>query len=323
MASILFRAAEASAPSLQPAGALALPVKVETAAWAVSIAGELRVLINHPGVTATTQLRVLPTHGLEPLPSLPIVVAGAADCGQDLLVTGADADGHPLALGVEASGKVAWQSLINGPTPTRWPVPGCVPHPVVVWQTAQDKLEVARCGPGGITHQRSISIGGPPLDVAIGGHSIWSSWPTSSEIQCAEIGEHDVRTVSIAATSPSSIAIGASPKGACIAWTQGSSSFFARIVSEAKPSEPPLALDLVNAVNGTLSIVSGPEPLIWAQRGQLIEGEAPRWISALVLPGDSPLLVEGLVHAVAWWGDGVAVVGSEEIRFLKRVTKAV
>src|SRR5262249_51646021 len=143
MLSFFVHPAGDSVPALQTAGTIALPVAVETSAWAVPVGGEVRVLINQPGSTQTTQLRVLPKHRVEPLPPLPIVVGGAAGCGRELVVTGADAKGLPLVLGVADDGKTTWQTSIDGPTPTLWPVPGCAPQPIICWQTSFDKLEVA------------------------------------------------------------------------------------------------------------------------------------------------------------------------------------
>lgn len=303
---------------LQPAGAIALPVAVETAALAVPFADELRVLINHPSLASATQLRLLSTQTIEQLPALPMVVAAAAPCGQELLVTGADASGRPTVLGVAADGRVCWQHRLNGSVPTLWPVPGCAPQPVIAWQTTLGKLEIANCGASGIEAARSISVEGAPLDVAIGGGAVWAAWPNASEIHCIGIMDQDTRRVGIEANFPGSFALGGCPEGACIAWARGDSAFLARISSEARLTGPPVALELPRAGNVKLAVVCGPEPLVWAQRGEFIEGQEGRWTSALVLPGSSPLIVEGFVHAVAWWGNVVIVIGWEEIRFMKR-----
>lgn len=58
--------------------------------------------------------------------------------------------------------------------------------------------------------------------------------------------------------------------------------------------------------------------LAWAQRIDVLEPRPPCWKNALVAPGEPACRIEGLVHAIAWWEDRVAVVGSSEILVLQR-----
>lgn len=317
---LVFAAAAGSPPpSLSPVAVVALPVAVETAAWAVPVGSELRLWINGPNARETAQLRVLPGRRLEPLPPLPIILAGAASCGGELVVTGSDTRGQPKVLGVATDGRMLWELGIDGPTPILWPVPGCAPLPVIVSQTTPGKIEVAAVGAGGLAERRSLEVGGPPLAIAIGGGATWVVWGDASGIQGVEIGVRGVRAIHIAAPYPGDVAIAPCTEDACVAWLQDRAAFFVRIASDGKPVGPTIPIDLAGASGGRLAIVPGPQPLVWAQRGEALEGEVPRWTSALVLPGAGPpLMVEGLVHAVAWWGEEVVVVGSGELHFLKQ-----
>lgn len=326
MGSLSIHLQSAGASALRTIGAVALPMRVESAAWAVPVGNDLLVLVNQPGTSQTRQWRIrshdasgfdeFESHEL--LPPLPVVAAGAADCGQELLVTGADGRGKAIFLGATPPGQRAWQFEINGPTPIRWPVPGCAWQPVVVWQDAHGALEVAAASAAGLSGRRSIPVGGPPLEVAVGAGAVWAAWRTATAIEVVEIREHDSRSLRVPAAFASDVAIGADAVRACVAWTQADGAFFARLGAQAAPAEPAVSLDLGRARGGRLALIAGREALVWAQRAESSEHESPAWTSSLLLPGRPPLAIDGLVHAVAWWGDRVAVVGAAEIHFLQR-----
>lgn len=303
--------------SFATAGVVALPVVAETAAWVVPFEDELRILINRPGSETTAQLRVLPTRLIEQLPALPMIAAAGCRCGRLLLVTGADRDGRPLVVGVAEDGSINWQVFLRGETPIRWPISTCAPEAAIVWQTEHGKIEVAEVGAGGLVRSRAFSVGGPPLGVAAAGNSIWAVWPETSQIVISEVTKTNVRTVHVHGYSASDVAVGASPEGACVAWASDASAFLIRIAAGGESSQPPVELDLADAAGGTLAVFPGPEPLVWAQRLKLIEGEPPRWTSVLSIPGGTPLVIERQLHSVAWWGDTVVALGSSELRFLK------
>ncbi len=305
-----------NASSLRPVDVLALPLAVETSAQAVQLGEELRILINQPGLKYTTHLRLLPTLEIEDLPPLPLVAAGVAQCADELLVTGADEAGAPVVMRVAADGKLLWQFKLEGASPTRWPAPFCATQSYIVWQTSLDKIEVASCGPNGIVDSRSFSVGGPPLSVAAGSRAVWAAWNDATQIHCLEITEQASRSLRLAATFPNGVAICACSEGACLAWIEAGSVFFTRINSETESAENPIKLDLENA-GGTLSVVSGTQPLVRASRADFDAGEEVEWMNALVLPGKSPVIFKGFVHAIAWWGEMLAVIGWEQIYLLK------
>ncbi|MGH7391043.1 MAG: hypothetical protein ACREM3_16530 [Candidatus Rokuibacteriota bacterium] len=261
---------------------------------------------------------MLDAYRLERLPALPIVAAGVACCDGELMVTGASAAGQPRVVGLAGNGRIVWQHAVPGPLPSRWPVPGCAREPVIAWQTSPGRLELARVDADGIGPRRPVPVGGPPLEIAAGPGAIWAAWADASGIHGREITTGDIRDIHLATSRPSTVAIGACPGGACLAWTLNGSSFLARVVSGMAVPDTAAPLDLADADGGTLAVVSGPEPIVWAQRAETIEGEPPRWISVLVMPGAISIEVEGLVHAVTWWGEAVAIVGAGELIVLKR-----
>jgi hypothetical protein len=290
---------------------------VETTARAAVMPDGLRLLINRPGRGETRQWRVSPAHEVEPLPSLPFVAAGAVWCGKELVITGADAEGRPLAAGTAADGQVTWRVMIEGPIPIRWPIPGCVLQPLIAWQTAHGRLETAEAGPDGIRNQRTVNVGRPPLDLAIGAEAVWAVWPGASGIEGVVIRDREVLDIQVPARFPGSISVGADSAGAGLAWIQENKVFFAPIGLDGKSDTAPMALDLPRAAMCRPTAVPGPRPLVWASYAETNEGEEFRWSSAFVMPGERPLLVEGLVHQVEWWGDKVVLIGTREMRFLK------
>jgi hypothetical protein len=310
--------------TLEPAGALGLPIRVESAAWAAQVRDDLFVLINRPGMSETGLVRVrqhagrIPVYEVEHLPSLPLVSAGTSECHEQLLVTGADATGHAVVLGSTSTGQVAWRLPFQGPRPVRWPVPGCAWEPVLVWQESRSALEVASVVSGGISGRRSFPVGGPPLSISVGARAVWAAWIEPTGIEMLEIRQHDARNLRMPVEFPGDVDIGVNASGTCIVWTQAGAAFFARVGSNGLPAEPPVPLDLGHARGGRLALIPGPEPLVWAQRVGFIESEGQEWTSSLVLPGRASLTIDGLVYAVTWWGDRVAVVGPDEISFLNR-----
>jgi hypothetical protein len=183
---------------------------------------------------------------------------------------------------------------------------------VVAWQASPGALEVARAGPGGIARVRSVPVGGPPLDVAVGGGAAWAAWTERDAVRVAAARDGGVDELRLPARFPADVAVGASAEEAAVAWTEGAGAFLARLAPGGAGA--PAALELGPAAGGTLAVVAGPEPLAWAQRLETREGEEPGAVSALALPGRAPLLVHELVFAVAWWGRRIAVVCAGAVR---------
>jgi hypothetical protein len=290
----------------------ALPDAAETAAYAAAVGGALRVLVNRPRAGVTEQLRLRAGSGIEALAPLPLVAAGAAACGGTLLVTGSDGAGAPLVAGVAEDGRVAWRVGLPGPLPTRWPLPGCAPGPSLAWQTRRETLEVAAVGPEGIGDVRFLPVGGPPLELSMGGGAVWAAWPEPGGVRLAALRGSGVESILLPSAFPSHAAVGAlEGGGAAVAWTEARGTFLARVGPGAGP---PAALDPGPAAGGRLAVVPGPEPLVWVRRREASEGEEPVSVSALVLPGRAPVLVHEPVFAVAWWGRRIAAVCAREVR---------
>jgi hypothetical protein len=292
-----------------------LPVAVQTAAWAVPGPTDLRLFINRPG--ETLQLRVRADRHIEALPSLPVVTAGATRCGTQLIVTASDA-GKPVALGLTDAGTLAWRVEIPGPPPTLWPLPGCAPNPVVLWQTRSGQLEVANVGAHGLSGQHAVAAGGPPLDITTQASSIWLAWADATGVNVAEISAAGARPLHVPAASPAGVAIGAYPGGAFLAWARGASAFSLEIPAGQAPGSSSVAIetDLGTAAGGALNIVSGPRPVLLARRRQDTDGDGARVISALALPGKAPFVTDRMVHAAAWWQHTLVAVGTTELLFL-------
>jgi hypothetical protein len=308
--------------ALRPAGAAALPIAVTTAARALDLGDELRLWINGPDAGETAQLRFRRGRRLDrlpPGPPLPIVLSDAVRCREEILAIGADARGRPLALGVSIEdGSVIWRREIEIPSPLAWPVPGCSPRPVVAWWEPAGTIVVAEIVRTGLGDRHTFATGGPPLVLSRGGKAFWAAWGDADGIHAVALGPGQERVVHLPAPRPSEVAAGLSRDGLVIAWTAGDGAFLVRFDEAGTPAGTPAPLDLADAAGGTLRIVSGPEPLVWAQRGEVVEGEPAHWVSSLVFPGLRPLLIDGLVHDVVWWGEAVVVVGSGELRLFER-----
>ncbi len=307
-------------PSLTPVTAIALPIVVDTAALAISMEDGLHLLVNRPGSVETLHFRVLQSYQVEQVSALPLVGTGVVGCGQQIIVTGADSSGFPQVLCVNLDSKVAWHFEVDDLIPIHHPVPGCTPQPVIAWQRDHGNLEVADCGPAGVIRRGTFRVGGPPLEIAFGHEMIWSAWATPAGIRLAGFGQAGLSS-EIPASFASDLAVGAYPEGVCLVWTQSGTNLFGHVLADGRLAAPLEEINLEGAAGGKLALVPGPEPLVWAQRVEIREGESPDWTSALVFPGSLPIRIDGLVHAVAWWNEVVVIVGSETMHFLRRVSR--
>ena len=112
-----------AAAGLQADGAVALPVAADSAARLLADGNDLHLWINGPDSGTTTWLRLSAQGRLEPFSTLDFTCAGAALCGDLLLLTGADGQGQPLVAGYAPDGGLLWRHRLDGPPPTIWPMP--------------------------------------------------------------------------------------------------------------------------------------------------------------------------------------------------------
>jgi len=306
--------------------ALALPVRVVSAAWAVPVEDRLMVLVNRPGASMTDLFRIarrdvdgLTRYDIEPLQPLSFVAAGADARGEQLLVSGADGSGHPVVASVTSRGQPVAQWAIPGATPTHWPIPGWAWRPVVVWQTDHRALEVAELCPGAVAQHRSIPVGGPPLSLVVAASAVWAAWCSPDGIEVVHIQEQETRSLRVPVAGAADMALGLWGDQVCLAWTRASTVSIARIDAAEWVAPRPVSFHLADAHRGRLAVVSGTDPLVWVQHSALEDGEIPSWRSSLLVPGRSSLTIDGLVHAIACCGDRVAVVGAAEVYFLRRI----
>lgn len=297
-----------------------LPVAVETAAWAVAGPAELRVLVNRPGTRETLQLRVHEHGAAETLAPLPFVVSGAVGCDDAVVVTGARGDGTPVVAGIDATGGVGWTAVVPGPAPTRWPSPGCAAGPVVAWQTARGRLELASAGPGGLAGRRTVDVGGPPLEIVGGGGSVWAVWSDGAGVRAVEVRGGDARTVALSLRGASQVALSPAADGAVAAWAEGGTIRLATLAPGRDPERLPTLDDPDgDAGAGSLAVLSAPSPFILAQRPSEPDGEPVRWRTTVIAAGRAPVAldVETRAYAVAWWREHLVVVTAGEVRLLR------
>jgi hypothetical protein len=164
-------------------------------------------------------------------------------------------------------------------------------------------------------------VGGPPLDLSVGAEAIWAVWPGASGIEGVIIRDREELEIHVPARFPGGVSVGAGSAGAGLAWIQENKAFFAPIGLDGKSGSTPIGLNLPRAAMCKPAVVPGSIPLVWASYAETNEGEEFRWSSAFVIPGGRPLLVEGLVHQVAWWGERLVLIGTREMRFLERAKK--
>jgi hypothetical protein len=306
------------AASFAPSLALGLPEVVETAGWVLPFGEEYRLWINRPAETKTLQFRIAPPREIGALVSLPLTAAGVASCGEGFVVTGAAADGRPMALGTDAAGNPLWQHAIDGPEPSRWPMPGCRGAPIILWQTEERRVEVAAVGPAGLGRRSSFPVGGPPLDLAVGRDSIWAVWSDPSGILAVEVTETGAREFRLSPRHVSDVALSVCAAVVCVAWSRSSSAWLTTKQAGHGAFAEPCEVELREAVGGRLRILAGDEPLLFASRGLLREDEPVRMESVLTGPGLRPTAIEGWVHALTRRDDTVVLMGETKLLILRR-----
>jgi hypothetical protein len=167
-----------------------LPVYAETAAWAVPFGDELRLFINRPGRRGdTAQLRVTAALHVSELPAVPMIAAGACACARQLVLTGADTDGHPVAAIVAADGKVVRRIAFKAAS-AAFPLPGCLlSRPVVLSHDSPRRLAIHEVGAAGSRPARLVDVGDDSLQVASVSGGLVAAWAEPYGISGVEIAE--------------------------------------------------------------------------------------------------------------------------------------
>jgi hypothetical protein len=298
------------ADDLTPVGVVGLPVAVTTSAWLAGGDDGLHLLVGEPqiGATAHILLRQGATT-LTALPPLPLVAAGVA-CGPDgLAITGANAAGDALIIGVSQAGESLWRCALEGPPPIRWYVPFAMPELAVVWQVAANRIEIASIDGGVLRGRESIPVGGPPLTIAAGAGRLWAAWAEDRVTRAVVCGRDGVSYWTAAEAKADAIAIGACNEHAWMAWSAAGETF----LSDLESGCAGVRIELGRAAGGALVVAPGPFPIVWAQQAVSNAWGERIYVSALARPGRLPILFEGLVHAVAWCCGRLAVLGSTDL----------
>jgi len=303
-------------PSFRWTGTLALPVAVESAGLVLPDGDGFRVWINRPGETLAAQFRASRASGIREMAAVPVTVAAGSPCSSEFLLTGADAAGSPVAVAVSTGGGVAWRQSIPSANPFRWPVPGCASRPLVVWQDEPGLVRSCEISAARVHPLEPFAAGGPPLDIAIAGGSIWCVWSDSSGVLVAESGAKGVRRFTLSAAYSSEVAIGESGSAVAVAWMEQETAFLASIAPGAGPPPDHGTLDLGAARGGSLAFIPASVPLLAARSSVATEGELFEPLSVLTAPGLAPVEIAGLIHSVACNGSVVALLGSSRLYFL-------
>jgi hypothetical protein len=299
-----------SAEDLTPVGVMGLPVAVTTSAWLAGSDDGLHLLVGEPQIGATAHLLLRRgASTLTALPPLPLVAAGVA-CGPDgLVITGANAGGDALIIGVSQTGEELWRCAVEGPPPMRWYVPFAMPELAVLWQVAANRIEIASIDGGVLRDRESIPVGGPPLTIAAGAGRLWAAWSEDRVTRAMVRGRDGVSSWTAAEAKADAIAIGASDERAWMAWSAAGQTFLSELESGSAGDR----IELGRAAGGALVVAPGPFTVVWAQQIVSNAWGERIYVSGLARRGRLPISFEGLVHAVAWWGDRLAVLGSTDL----------
>ena len=301
-------------PCLQLEKMILLPVSVESHALAQKWQEDLWLLINQPGDRETQLLKITSSHRVEIIAALPILAASMTNCNQQMIVTGSNAEGRPLVIGLDAQGRLLWEYLFSGPEPTTWPVAACGPMPTIAWQQTPDKIEVGMLDMKSATLFRkpAITVGAPPAKIFSWKNKIWGVWAEKNGLHIVDLAEAIERVVLTDGIYANEFSIGQSSEGTYFGWTAGNQAYW--LLPE---TSLPTSVVLENAAGGTFSLISGEAPLIWIQKSKEgLDGNL-EWESTLVLQDTKPHILDGFVFIVSWWQQRVVVVNQSRILLLK------
>ena len=195
-------------------------------------------------------------------------------------------------------------------------MPHCAGGPLLAWQTAPETLQVARVGAGGLTPPRAYPVGSPPLRLAANGQALRAVWADAEGVAGLELNGARALPLRVPMTFPTGWPWRRPRTAGSWPGSRRQETLLAAWPADAQPGAPQ-AVDLGAAAGGTLTVVAGHRPVVWARRAVYGAGETVSWLSALALPGRAPLLLDGHHHAAGWWGERLAVVGRQQVHFFR------
>lgn len=287
-----------------------LPVAVESHALAQEWGGDLWLLINQPGNQQTQLLKISSSHEVEIIAALPIMAASMTSCDQQLIVTGSNAQGQSLIIGLDANGQLRWEYRFSGPQPTTWPIAACGPMPVIVWQQTPDRIETGLLDSksGSLHRKPAIDVGTPPARMYSWKNRVWGAWAEQEGIHVVDLVEGGQRVVLTDGVYATEFSVGQSSEGAYFGWTTRNQACW------LLPNTPsPNSVVIENLAGGTISLISGGMPLMWIQKSKQSIDEGLEWESTLTLADRRPHTVDGYVFTVAWWRQQVVVVNQSKV----------
>lgn len=302
------------ASCLQTEKIIPLPVTVESNAIALEWKEDLWILVNQPGLKNTRLLKINSSYETEIVSTLPILASSTACCEQQMIVTGSDSNGKPLALGLDSGGKPLWEFHFPDVAPVNWPVASCGDKPFLAWQGTHEKVEVGLLDIESkiLLRRPVLSVPNPPVRFFAWKGNCRAGWTEKGRIiindlmdgNKTEIGTNNIRT--------REYAVGQTSEGKYYGWIIGNQVFWLL-------PEKPLSgsVNIANASMGTLKLISGGIPLMWIQRLLQDDDKNPEWESILVIPDKKPYILNGFVFSVAWWQNKVVIVNHSKVLLLK------
>ena len=292
-----------------------LPVSVESHALAEEWEGELWLLINQPGNHQTQLLKITSAHAIESIAVLPIIAASMTCCDQQMIISGSNADGRPLIIGLNAAGLLLWEYVFSDISPIVWPITGCGLAPTIAWQQHPDKIELGVLDTNSATLLRkpAFNVEVPPAKIFSWKNKVWGAWADKGTLHVVDLVEDDERVIATDGFHANEFSVGQTREGVYFGWTAGNNAFW------LLPESPsPGIIDIENIAGGTFCLISGGEPLGWIQKSKQGIGGELEWESTLVFADLTAHTVDGYVFTIAWWQQQVVVVSQSKILLFRK-----
>lgn len=301
-------------PCLQTEKIIPLPFTTESNAIAQEWRGDMWLLINQPGKQQTQLLNIKQDYEIKEIASLPIVASSLCSSKEHLIVTGANSDGNPLILALDANGNRVWEYIVKDIKPITWPVVAYRTELVLAWQQIPERIEMGflNINSSKLKITSPIAVENPPARIISWKNLIWASWFEQGKIHITDLVENNKQIISCKDLNVGDYSVGQSGEGTYYGWIKGKKAYWLLPASQS-----PGSIILENDANGTFNLISGGEPLIWVQTSKPDIDKTLVWTSTLIIPGKDPFLVEDYVFTVAWWQQKVVLVKQSMVLLLQ------
>lgn len=269
---------------------IGLPIFVETHAILMDWNGELWIFINAAENKETFAFKLNASFAFEKITTLPLLSTSAIVCEKMIIISGANADGNPMVVAIDNSGKIQYKNLLNI-TPIIWPVLSFNKEVFIAWQENQNEIErgILNLKTNKIEKFPAILVEKPPVILFPLKETLLATITKNNKINIVDL--HNGKTV--AEDILQQVSIGKAQEGVFYGWLEGNKICIKQHINDESDCIP-----LKNASLGNLKAISGNEVTLWIQNRELTIDGNYQWKSTIIQENTDLFEIEGFVYSV-------------------------